>query len=339
MAFFKCLKCKKVWQYPIEKCPDCSSALEKLESRKAKVIGISRVSISSIFHKKTPYFVLVLEDQNGNRWVQKSFKEYKIGDEFKVESGEDKKGVAIWRIKYDFSETIKKVIELIGGLKINKHTKILILPTLVIASHSYLCDNASPEFLDTILKFLFGTGVKPENVKVCAQSFDEVEIGAKAQKSGLLEVCQKQKVTPFDLAQGNFVKKGNLEVSEEVFKADFVLNLPILKIGRASASENLFFLLKKENYLSQKYLSSEKEIFKNLKNNLPECLTIAEADRVQGKEGFVQYLGLAFSSFNSQHLDRVFSKITEEEKIPEILKEIKIEEIPILGRKIEEVAI
>jgi len=336
--FYKCPKCKKVWQYPIERCPECFLDLEKIRSKKARVIGISKVTIPSIFHKKVPYFVLVLEDENENKWVQKSEREYKIGDEFEIEKATNKNTVAIWRVKYDFLEAIEKVIEILGGLNLNSNSKVLILPTLVAASHSYFRDNTSPEFLDAILKFLFQVGIKPANVKVCAQSFDEVEIGVKAQKSGLLDACQKNKVLPADLAQKNFVKKGNLEISEEIFKADFVLNLPILKTGKVSASENLLFFLKKENYLSQKYLSSEEEIFENLKKNLPEYLTIAEADKVQDKEGFVQYLGLVFSSFNSQNLDRVFSEIVKEEKLPEILKEIKIEEIPVLGRKIGEVA-
>ena len=336
--FYKCPKCKKVWQYPIEKCPDCFLGLERLESKETKVIGISKVSISSIFHKKVPYFVLVLEDKSGNRWVQKSEREYKIGDEFRIEKATNKNTVAIWRVKYDFLEAIEKVIEILGSLSLNSNSKVLILPTLVSASHSYFRDNTSPEFLDAILKFISQVGIKPANVKVCAQSFDEIEIGQKAQKSGLLDVCQKNRVLAVDLAQRSFIKKGDLEISEEIFKTDFILNLPILKAGKASATENLFFLLKKENYLSQKYLYSEKEIFEKLGKNLPEYLTIAEADKIQDKEGFVQYLGLVFSSFNSQNLDRVFSEIVKEEKLPEILKEIKIEEIPVLGRKIGEVA-
>jgi hypothetical protein len=180
-------------------------------------------------------------------------------------------------------------------------------------------------------------GVEPQNIKVCSQSLDEVEIGKKAGKSGLLEVCQRERTVPLDLARGNFVKKGDLEISEEVFKADLILNLPILKIGKASSCENLFFLLKKENYLAQKYLYSEVEIFEKLKEQLPEVLTIAEANRVQDKNEIVHYLNLALASFNPQNLDRVFCEITREKELPKIIKEIKIEGIEIVGRKISEV--
>jgi hypothetical protein len=211
------------------------------------------------------------------------------------------------------------------------------LPTLVKDSHSYFRDNTSPEFLESTIQFLIEKGINPKNIKVCSQSFDEVEIEKKAQKSGLLEVCQRQKVIPFDLAKGNFFKKGDLEISEEVFKADLILNLPILKIGKASSCENLFFLLKKENYLAQKYLYSEKEIFENLKKEIPEVLTIAEGDRVQDKRGVNYYLNLVLASFNPKNLDRVFLEIVKEKDLPEILKEVKIENIEILGRKISEV--
>jgi hypothetical protein len=336
MAFFQCPKCKRIWQYPIEKCPDCFLKLERMKSKKAKVIGGGKTTIPSIFHQKVPYFVYVFEDENKNRWIQKSEKELKVGEEIGTEKAKNKDVVAIWRIKYDFFEAIEKLVELLD-VKFEKNSKILILPTLIKDSHSYFRDNTSPEFLEATIQFLMESGVESQNIKVCSQSFDEVEIGKKAAKSGLLEVCQRQKIVPFDFAKGNFVKKGDLEISEEVFKVDLILNLPILKIGKASSCENLFFLLKKENYLVQKYLYSEKEIFEKLKNQIPEVLTIAEGNRVQDKKRIVHYLNLAMASFNPKNLDRVLCEITREKELPEILKEVKIESIELLGRKISEV--
>lgn len=339
MAFFQCPRCKRVWQYPIEKCPDCFLNLERLRSKKAKVIGISKVNIPSLFHFKVPYFVLVLEDENGNRWIQKSEKEYKIGEEFEIEKAKDeglKGGVAIWKVKYDFLEAIEKIVEILGGLKIESNSKILILPTLEKASHPYFRDNTSPEFLEAILKFLFELDTKPENIKVASQSFDEIDIGQKAQKSGLFEICQKYKVMALDLAKGEFLKKGELEILKEAFDTNLILNLPILKIGRAQATENIFFLLKKENFLAQKYLYSEKEVFEKLKRELPEFLTIAEANHVQDEKGLTHYLNLVLASFNPENLDCVFSKIINHKSL-EILEDIKDENIPILGYSIEEV--
>jgi len=336
MAFFQCPKCKRVWQYPIEKCPECFLKLEKVKSKKAKVIGGGKTTIPSIFHQKVPYFVYVLEDENKNRWIQKSEKELKVGEEIEIEKAKNKDAVAVWRVKYDFFEAIEKLIEILN-VKFEKNSKILILPTLIKDSHSYFRDNISPEFLEAAIQFLIENGIEPQNIKVCSQSFDEVEIEKKAQKSGLFEVCKKQKIILLDLAKGNFVKKGDLEISEEVFKADLILNLPILKIGKSSSCENLFFLLKKENYLAQKYLYSEIEIFEKLKKQLPEVLTIGEANRVQDKNGIVHYLNLALASFDPKNLDRVFCEIIKEKELPEMVKEVKIEGIEILGRKISEV--
>jgi uncharacterized protein (DUF362 family) len=336
MAFFKCPKCKRVWQFPIEKCPDCFSKLERVKSEKVKIIGGGKTTIPSIFHQKVPYFVYVLEDENENRWIQKSEKELKVGEEIKIEKAKNKDAVTIWKVKYDFFEAIEKLLEILD-VKFEKNSKILILPTLVKDSHSYFRDNTSPEFLEATIQFLIENGVEPQNIKVCSQSFDEVEIEKKAQRSGLFEVCQRQKIIPFDLANGKFVKKGDLEISEEAFKVDLILNLPILKIKKAISCENLFFLLKKENYLAQKYLYSENEIFEKLKEKLPEVLTIAEANRVQDKNGIVHYLNLALASFDPKNLDRVFCEIIKEKELPEMVKEVKIENIEILGRKISEV--
>ncbi len=347
--FYQCPKCKKIWQYPLSKCAECFLELEGRKSENIKVVGISKVNIPTILHPKVPYFVLLLEDEKGNKLVQKSEQEYKIGEEFKVEKSNDKQGVAVWRVKYDLLEAIEKVLDLLSGLKINQETKILLLPTLISPKHSYFADNTSPEFLAAAIKYLQEMGAELKNIKVAGQSFDEIPVGALAQKSQLLEVCQGAKINPLDLAQANFVKKDNFEISEEVFLADLLINLPVLKIGKAAASENLFKFLKKENYLGLKYLSSDEacpvgspsdgdsfgEIFQGLTKILPPILTLAEAQNIQKSDKFVAFLGLVFASFNSLNLDRVFAEITMT-KLPEYLKNVKIENIPVVGRRVEE---
>lgn len=339
--FYKCQKCKKVWQYPVEKCPECFSSLEKMKPKRIKVIGVSKVSIPTMFHPKVPYFTLVLEDENGNRWAWKSIKEYQIGDDFKIEAATEGDAVSIWRIKYDVLEGVEKIVELFGSFDINQSSKILILPTLIAPKHPYFSENTSPQFLESLINYLIEQGIKVENIKVVGQSFDERPIEATAQKSQLLNVCQKYKILPLDLAKTNFIKKGEndfvLEVSEEVFKADLVVNLPILKIGRASASENVLKLLKKENYLGLKYLHSEEEIIEKLNKTLPRYFTLAEAQSVQKPDQFVTHPNLIFGSFNPLNLDRIFAEVSMISKLPESLKKVKIEDITVVGRKIEEV--
>ena len=344
MSFYKCSKCKKIWQYPIEKCPDCFLELKRLLAKEAKVIGVSRVTIPSPLHPKVPYFALLLEDENGNKWAQKSLKEYKIGDKIEFKSSSDKRTVAIWRIKYDILEGIEKVVELVGGLKIDSQTKILILPTLISPTHPHLAENTSPQFLESIIRYLIKKGAKAENIKVAAQSFDETPIEISAQKSQLLDVCLRNQITPLDLAKTNFIKKTqgnfNFEISEEIFNTDLIINLPILKLdsklGVRGAMENSLKFLKKESYLSLQYLFSLEETMEKLQQVLPNYLTIADAHSIQKKDSFVALLKLTLASFNPLNLDRVFAEITLLKDLPEYLKKVKIEEIPIVGRKVEE---
>lgn len=342
--FYQCPKCKKNWQYPIEKCPECFSGLKRLKSEKIRVIGISQVTIPTLLHPKVPYFVLVLEDENGNKWAQKSIKEYKIGELFKVEPCPDKRAVAIWRIKYDILEAIERVVELLGGLKINSQTKILILPTLIAPKHPYLAVNTNPKFLESLIQYLKEIGGDVKNIKVAAQSFDETPIEASAQKSQLLDVCLQHKITPLDLAKTNFIKKtqGNLafEISEEVFNSDLIINLPILKLdsklGVKGAMENSLRFLKKESYLSLQYLSSQEEVMVKLQEALPTYLTVADGLTIQKSSHLTAFLGVALASFNPLNLDRTFAEICLIEVLPEYLKKIKIDDIPIVGRKVKE---
>ena len=339
--FYKCQKCKKVWHYPVERCPECFSVLERMKSGKVKVIGVSRVAIPTMFHPKIPYFVLVLEDENKNKWVWKSTEEYQIGEELKIETTTESSAVAIWRIKYNILEGMEKIVELFGEININQTSKILILPTLVLPKHPYFAENTSPQFLENLIKYLMGRGVKLENIKVAGQSFDETPIEVAAQKSQLLRVCQDYKILPLDLAKTNFIKKGEkdfvFEISEEVSKADLIVNLPILKIGKASASENVLKFLRKENYLGLKYLHSEEEIVEKLNKVLPRYFTLAEARSVQKADQFVAHLNLIFGSFNPLNLDRIFAEVSMTKKLLECLKKVKIDDIPIVGRKVEEV--
>jgi uncharacterized protein (DUF362 family) len=341
--FYRCQKCKKVWQYPIKKCPECFLEPERLESKKLKVIGVSRVIIPSVTHPKVPYFVVVLEDENGNKFVQKTSKEYKIGDIFEIKKEEGKNQVSIWRVKYDLGEAIEKVISLISQLEVN-NKKILILPTLVSVSHPYLSENTHPEILDELLNFLLKRGARPENIKVVGQSFSEAPIEAMAKKSQILSVCEKNKVEFQDLAKFNFkrIEKDNLvfEISEKFFENDLVINLPILKLdknlGVRGAMENLTKLWKKESYLGQKYLYPEEELILKLKEVLGEVFTIADATVVQRQNKQVAILDLLLGSFNPLNLDRVFAEILEV-PLPKFLNSIKIENIPISGREIGEI--
>jgi len=315
-------------------CPECFSNLERVKTEKAKVVGISKVTIPALLHQEVPYFALVLEDEKGNKWSYKSTKEYAVGEELNFSSGNND-AVAVWKVKYDYLDAIENVFSLLS-ISLNENSKILILPTLFSPNHAYFRDNTSPQFLDLILKFLFENKVKTENVKIMAQSFDEIPIEGSAQKSGLLDVCLKNMITPLDLAKAPFIKKGNLEVSEEVVNVDIVLNLAMMKIGRASTTENVFKTLKKESYSALKYLQSEEDIANELKSLLSNVVNIGEAEFVQRLDKTIVSPGLILGSRSFLNLDRVFSEITIPEKVPEILKGVDLASINIKGRDVKE---
>ena len=326
MVFYQCSKCKKVWQQSIGVCPECFSELEKVKTEKAKVIGISKVGIASIAHPEVPYFSLLLEDERGNKWAHKSIKEYAIGEEIVFNSGNND-SVAVWRTKYDAIDSIEKIFNLLS-FSLNENSKIVILPTLVSPNHAYFRDNTSPDFFNSFLSFLLEKKIKLENIKIMTQSFDEAPIEGMAQKSGLLDVCLKNKIMPMDLAKLNFIKKGNLEIAEDILNADIVFNLAMLKTGKNSSSENVYRILKKENFASLKYLQSEDEIVNEIKNSLTNIITLGEAEFVQKQNKTIVYPGLILGSKNFLNLDMVFNEIMTGEKN---------QDIEIVGRDIKEV--
>jgi len=342
--FYKCPQCKKTWQYPIRKCPDCFLELKKIKSQKTKVIGVSKVNIPTIWHPKVPYFVLLLEDEKGNRQTHKSIKEYKIGDNFSLESIKEKGAVAIWRTKHDILEAIEKTISLLGELSINSNSKILILPTMISPKHPHFAENTSPQFLESMIEYLIEKGANHKNIKVASQSFNDFSIETIAQKSQLLRICRENKIIPLDLSKTNFIKKEkgvfSFEISKEVFNNDLVINLPILKINSElkvrGAIENVFKFLKKDSFSSLKYLHEYKDLQIKIQEVLPDYLTVAEAISIQKSTKITTFLGLILASYNIFNLERVFAEITMVKNLPEYLKNIKIEDVPTLGRNIKE---
>jgi len=336
MAFFICPNCKRVWGYKIEKCPFCFVDLKREKWNKAKVKGVAQTTIPSLFHQKVPYYVLLLENENQRKFLQKSAKLYYADEIFEIEKAKNKnEAVAIWRKKYDFFEPIEKIFE-IFEITLKSDQKVSILPTIKKISHPYSRENTSPDFLESVLEFLVELGLKTENIAILVQTFDDTSVIEKLKKSQILQVCEKKKVNFFDISQGKFLEKEGIKVSEKIFEADFVLNLPILNMKEAQSCENLFVLIEKQNFEMLEYFSNKKEIYEKLKLNLLRIFTLAEADQVQNERGVNFYLNLVLGSFNPKNLDAIFYKIVKR-KTPEIINDFETEKIEVAGRKVEEV--
>jgi len=335
--FYICDKCKRRWQYPLAECPHCLVPLTAMAGGGARVVGAVKVAIPTLLHPNVPYYILVLEDGSGNMWGHKSEIEYKVGDEFKIETNGDPRTVAIWRVKYNIQEGISKVLELAGGIDISGGSKVVVLPMLAAPTHGYFRDNTSPEFLAAVLELLLGRGVKTTDITIASQSFDDMPVAALAQKSGLLDVCRKFGILPADLATLEFAKSGQFEISKAVLEADLVINLAVEKMGQATATTNLFKVLKKENYLGQKYLSSDAEIALALEPVLGKAMTIGEAEYVQRSNKLVTFMGLVLAGRLARSVDRVFNEVAKSFKLPETIKDIAAESVPVAGRSIKEV--
>ena len=89
--YYCCKNCNKLWSHPVDKCIFCSSTVEKMEECNSYVvIGFSEVQVPSTGNEKTPYFIYMLKDSNGNKTLKKSFQQYNIGDQFEIEKEESK---------------------------------------------------------------------------------------------------------------------------------------------------------------------------------------------------------------------------------------------------------
>jgi len=327
MIYYQCPKCQRIWQYPIDECPYCLVPMERKQGNNAKVVGSSKITISSLNHKKLPYWGIILEDDKGNKWPQKSMTEKNVGDEITYTANEN--AISIWRVKYDQLTAIEETNKLLNFLPNKEELKVLIVPQLDSPNYSYFRENTSPEFISAMIDFLIKNNVDADKIMVATQSFNDNPIEASAQKSGLLSACTKKGIMPFDLAQGSFVEHNGLEISKSAMDADLVINLPLLKGGDVMATKNLFKILKTN--------PDNKEEAAQKLNTLTNVITIAEAEYTQRPNKTIVFTGLVLGGKDTLRVDRVFSEIVFHKQLPELVKDIKIEEIETNGRQIEEV--
>lgn len=77
---YHCIRCNKWWNYPAKKCILCHGDVVEVLEMKYKIIGYTEVFIPSENHKRAPYFVYLLESEEGNRKIIKSYDDHSIGD-------------------------------------------------------------------------------------------------------------------------------------------------------------------------------------------------------------------------------------------------------------------
>ncbi|NTU69982.1 3-hydroxyacyl-CoA dehydrogenase family protein [bacterium] len=77
---YKCNKCKKTSHYHSNKCFYCGGDVSTEEITQFEVVGKVEVKIPSKDHEQVPYFDLLISDKEGNYYIEKTSKEYEIGE-------------------------------------------------------------------------------------------------------------------------------------------------------------------------------------------------------------------------------------------------------------------
>jgi len=144
---FKCEKCNLVWYYPVKKCIYCKSEVVELKEEKYRVRGITEVFVPSKDHSQVPYYDLLLEDENDNLHIKKSFKKYEIGDVILTDNKKKE-------------EHIKEKIGVIGtGV-----TGVGIVQVLVSAGFEVILKSRTQESLDRAIQKIGGELLRTTSV-------------------------------------------------------------------------------------------------------------------------------------------------------------------------------
>ena len=77
---YRCIGCKREWDYPVEVCIFCNGTVTKIFTDEYIVEEAIEVSVATEDHPITPYHVMLLKDREGLRRFKKSFERPRIGD-------------------------------------------------------------------------------------------------------------------------------------------------------------------------------------------------------------------------------------------------------------------
>jgi len=264
-----CEKDNKKWIYPIEKCIYCKGPVTKQKSRKAKIIGLTKVNIPSPMHPIIPYNVILLEDKYGNRMPKKTMKNHKIGDEYVFEKAKTDGAVVVTKIKYDLMEALKESLDLLKSYDIGENDRVLIKPSIIEPAYGYQAVTTNPKLLDALIDYLKEKKVK--DIIVAEQSMIGNDTMASAKKSGILDVCKKQGVDFVNLEKYEYIEKAVDDFKFEIAKNFLdrkIINIPVMKtnsqISISGAIENMTRVVDEE---TQKVMFAQ-----DIEKTLPKLL-------------------------------------------------------------------
>ena len=269
--------------------------------------------------------------------------------------------VSVSRVERSIYKAVEKVIRLIGGLQIKKSTKILIKPNLVFPVEASTGIVTNPKVVEGMIQYLMKVRATPHNILVgeaSAISVKGTDTRKGFEKSGLSEICGKYGIKFEDLFQGGFVikklklkaKKYVFQISEQIFKNDLIINVPVIKThlqtGMTIALKNMKGVVNIETRKEMHKMGLHESIAA-LNRALPKYVTIADGTiglegMGPGTTGVPAYLGLIFASRDPVALERVICDIVGIE-VPRHtwlaaefgVGQIENEKIIVLGEEIE----
>ncbi|MBU0627966.1 MAG: DUF362 domain-containing protein [Nanoarchaeota archaeon] len=324
-----CEKCNKKWIHPVDTCIYCSGKMKKQIGTTLKVIGMTKVFTPSPPHPIIPYNVIMLEDEHGNRMPKKVMKDYSLGDSYLDVADSSDNAVSVVKIKYDFYEAVKEAIELIGDVKVDAATKILIKPNLSIPGYAYIGICTNPKVLDALIEYIIEKGAKAENITIAEQSFF-VPLEKAASKSGVINVIKKFGVKYADISLTEFetvnAREFSFEVSKIVKQFDLIFNVPVIKtdmiLGIDGAFENLTRFLSKKTFTElAKDPTKAVNALALLPSILSKFITIGDASiGMQGngpaENGEPGFFNLIFCSRNPVCHDKIVQEVFCLRKLP-----------------------
>lgn len=324
-----CEKDNKKWLYPIEKCIYCKEQVTKQISTKAKVMGITKVNIPSPMHPIIPYYVMLLEDEYGNRMPKKTMKECNIGDEYEIKQATQDGAVILTKIKYDIFEYMKWSLKLLHNYDLSAEDKVLIKPSIIEPAYPYQAVNTNPRLLDALITYLKERGIN--DIIVAEQAMLGNDTMASAKKAGILDVCKKHEIPFVDLSKSEFVEKNvdgfDFRIAKELFERK-VINVPVMKTNSqltiSGAIENLVRVVDEKTQKNMFEGDIEKTLPKLIKA-LPGFLSIGDVTiGLQGQGptslGEPLFLNMLFISKDPVALDSVFVE-TGVLPMPDYIKE------------------
>lgn len=246
--------------------------------------------------------------------------------------------VSISRLDSDIRSSVRQAIDLVGGLKVNKNSKILIKPNLAFGKIASTGITTNPLVVDAILTYLLRRGASKDNILVGEASttgFDTLKI---FRKTGMAELCESKSISYEDLFNTNFVTKVieterrglRFDVSEEVFDRDLIINVPVVKThsqtGVSIALKNMKGTISAETRKVMHLLGIHEAIAYLNKVILNERRYFTVADGTIGLMGMgpgilgkPANLNLILAGWDPVAVDRVACEITELDIAPHII--------------------